>query len=76
MQPLELTLRSQVGVALGTAELDQLAARVEELLQHPKEYEERIGHVLADTISNFGSSAGVGASYIISRLKERQQHGR
>lgn len=76
MQPLELTLRSQVGVALGTAELDQLAARVEELLQHPKEYEERIGHVLAETISNFGSSAGVGASYIISRLKERQQHGR
>ena len=75
MKPLELTLRSQVGAELGPDELDCLAKRAEELLNSQASYEEKIGRVLADTISNFGSSASVGADYIISQLKERQRHG-
>ncbi len=75
MKPLELTLRSQVGVELGTDELAQLEGRVAELLTNQEAYRERISCVLADTISNFGNSASVEANYIISQLKERQKHG-
>ena len=75
MKPLELTLRSQVGAELGLNELDCLAGRAEELLNSQMLYAEKIGRVLADTVSNFGSSASAGADYIISQLKERQRHG-
>lgn len=75
MKPLELTLRAQVGAELEVDELGRLAERTEELLNHQTLYRERISRVLADTISNFGNSASVGADYIIAQLKARAKHG-
>lgn len=75
MQPLELTLRSQVGAELELDKLDYLAELAEDLLNNQTLYGEKISRVLADTVSNFRSSASVGAQYIISQLKERQRHG-
>lgn len=76
MKPLELTLRSQVGVELNMEQMDGLEDSVLELLEHKEMYQEKIGGILSETIANFGSSAKIGADYIIFQLKERQRHGR
>lgn len=75
MKPLELTLRSQVGVELDTDRLDGLAGAAAELLKHREAYKEKTAGILSATIANFGGSAKTGADYIVSRLKERQRHG-
>lgn len=75
MKPLELTLRSQVGVEVNMDRLECLASAAAELLEHKEAYREKIAGILNDTIANFGGSAKIGAEYIISRLKERQSHG-
>lgn len=75
MKPLELTLRSQVGVELGMDGLDGLADAAAELLEHKEAYQEKIAGILSGTIANFGKSAKIGSDYIVSRLKERQRHG-
>lgn len=75
MKPLELILRSQVGVEFDMNRLDSLEAAVSELLKHKESYQEKIAEILRGTIANFGGSAKVGADYILTRLKERQRHG-
>lgn len=75
MKSMEMTLRSQVGVELNMDKLDGLADAAADLLEHKEVFQKKISGILSDTIANFGSSAKVGAEYIISQLKERQHHG-
>lgn len=75
MKPLELTLRSQVGMEYDLDKLDELADGVANLLVHREEYREGNTRVLNETISNFGSSAKIGAEYIISALVGKKKRG-
>lgn len=74
MKPLELTLRSQVGMEFDMDKLDRLADGVADLLQRREEYREGNMRIRNETISNFGNSAAVGAEYIVSALLEKQKN--
>lgn len=70
-EPLELTLRNQVGAQLEMDELDQTEACVRALLGAGEEYRERISEILASTISNLGRSGEIGGEYILSQLRKK-----
>lgn len=73
-EPLELTLRNQVGAQLEMNELDQTEACVRALLGAGEEYRERISEILASTISNLGRSGEIGGEYILSQLRKKAGH--
>lgn len=73
-EPLELTLRNQVGAQLEMNELDQTEDCVRALLGAGEEYRERISEILASTISNLGRSGEIGGEYILSQLRKKAGH--
>lgn len=73
-EPLELTLRNQVGAQLEMNELDQAEDCVRALLGAGEEYRERISEILASTISNLGRSGEIGGEYILSQLRKKAGH--
>lgn len=74
MEPLEFTLRSQVGIRVAPEDLFGLAERLQELLSEGNARSEKILALRDTYISNFGQSGAVGGRYILRRLKERQQN--
>lgn len=73
IEPLEFTLRSQVGIQVDPKALDTLPAQLERLLKNSSEYAQRILAIREKYIANFGQSGVVGGKYILSRLKARQE---
>lgn len=72
IEPLEFSLRSQVGVRVDPAKLDGLHGQIVELLGSKDKYAERIEQIREKYIANFGHSGEVGGKYILSQLKARQ----
>lgn len=73
-KPLELTLRSQVGVQLEMNELNKAEFTIRTLLGAGEEYKERITEILTSTISNLGRSGEIGGEYILSQLRKKAGH--
>lgn len=75
--PLNILLREEIGCSLNLDELDQIDRKVQELLEHKQDYYERIGSFVQEYVYNHGTSAEVGARYIISeiqkKIKERKE---
>ena len=72
IEPLEFTLREQVGVRVAPGDLDTLPEKIKELLESGNAYSQRILDIRQKYIANFGSSGAVGGKYILSQLKARQ----
>ena len=72
IEPLEFTLRSQVGVQVAPDQLQGLSERIRELLENGAQYNEKILSIREKYIANFGQSGPVGGKYILNALKERQ----
>ena len=72
IEPLEFTLRSEVGVRIDPAKMEGLYDEIVSLLGSQDKYAERIKAIREKYIANFGTSGQVGGKYIISQLKERQ----
>lgn len=73
IEPLEFSLRSQVGVQVKPNELDGLSGKINELLANGEAYGDKILSIRETYIANFGKSGEVGGRYILSQLKQRQQ---
>lgn len=69
--PLNISLRSELGMQLNLDELDQTADVVETLLNHAEQYHQNIERLLNKYIYNLGSSAEVGGKYIINTIQEK-----
>lgn len=69
--PLELTLRSQVGLSLNPDELSKTEASIRTLLSSGEAWRSRITEILNATISNPGKSGEIGGAYILNQLKEK-----
>ena len=64
IEPIEVELRSEIGVVVPMQSLDQVPAHVESLRANPKEFKERVGKLRTNWIYNLGSSGAAGADYI------------
>jgi YidC/Oxa1 family membrane protein insertase len=70
-KPLEITLRSEIGIQIGLAQMDKLLPAVEELLASGEKDAAKITEIKKKYIANFGRSAEVGGRYIIDRLTKK-----
>ena len=71
--PLNILLREEIGCSLNLEELDQISDKVQELLDHKDDYYEKIGNFVQKYVYNHGTSAEVGAKYIIKEVQKRIQ---
>ena len=71
--PLNILLREEVGCSLNLDELGQISDKVQELLDHRDDYYEKIGNFVQEYVYNHGTSAEVGAKYIIEEVQKKIQ---
>jgi YidC/Oxa1 family membrane protein insertase len=69
-EPLEASVRCEIGVVHSPDALDQLPAAVERLCADPGEYRERIRRVREQTVFNVGRSGKAGADAIAALADE------
>ena len=72
-EPIEITLRSKLGVALDKDELNTVGQRAKELLDNPTQYEAQIAEAFAQHIYNHGKAGDAGAKYILGQLVKLQK---
>ena len=72
IEPLEFSLRSQVGLRVDPKNLEGLAGRLRAQMENREENSQRLLALRNTYIANFGQSGKVGARYILQQLKERQ----
>lgn len=74
--PLNILLREEIGCSLNLDELSQIGDKVQMLLEHKADYYEKIGSFVQEYVYNHGTSAEVGAKYMITaiqrKIKERK----
>ena len=74
--PLNILLREEIGCSLNLDELNQLSDKVKMLLECKADYYEKIGSFVQEYVYNHGTSAEVGAKYMITaiqrKIKERK----
>ena len=73
IEPLELTLRDQVGIRVSPDQLSGLDEKLKTLLEQAPAYAQKIGQLRDTYIANFGHSGETGGRYILTQLKERQK---
>ncbi len=73
IEPLEFSLRDEVGVRVAPADVGSISAKIDNLLEAGGEFSEKILSIREKYIANFGKSGRVGGRYILNQLKERQQ---
>ncbi len=72
-EPVEISLRNQIGETLGKDELCGVADAVRRLLDNTDEYSERIKRIFETHIYNHGRAGDAGAKYILSRLTNKNK---
>ena len=71
IEPLEITLRSQVGVHLPPDKLSDLHEKVQYLLEHTEEYITNNIAIRNKYVANYGHSGEAAGKYIIASLKDK-----
>ncbi len=72
IEPLEFSLRSQVGLRVDPKELTGLSHRLRAQMEDREENMQRLLTLRDTYIANFGSSGKVGGRYILQQLKARK----
>ncbi len=68
--PINISLRSKIGVALEMNEMDKVSDTVADLLKRHDEFHASIEKIREATVYNIGTSGEAGGKYIIQRLIE------
>ena len=74
IEPINIWCRNEIGTILHMDEIDQAARVVRHTMEHSDEYHDRIEQFVNTYVYNLGSSAKVGAKYIISSLLEKSNN--
>lgn len=69
--PLNILLRDEIGCSLDLEHLNEIAERVDMLLQESDAYYEKIGAFVEEYVYNLGTSSKVGADYILEQLVKK-----
>lgn len=72
MEPVDISLRNQVGHALDPADLDLLPGIVSEMLAHPEAWRKKIEDVRSKLIFNLGQGGSVAGSYLLECVLDKQ----
>lgn len=73
IEPLEIRLRSQVGIRVSPGELTGFGKMIENLLEKTESYVDKNKALRDRYIANFGRSGEVGGEYLIASLRERAE---
>jgi len=68
--PVDIWIRSKIGVSVDTDKLGDIDKIVRELLDNQKAYRESISRLVDEYMYNVGNTAAVGGGYIINRLRD------
>ena len=68
IEPLELSLRSQIGTVLSTSKIDSVPDNVNMLMLEAENYRKKIIKIREQNIYSFGKSSEIGAGHIMSLL--------
>lgn len=71
IEPLEITLRGQVGVHLPPDQLEDLPEKIQYLLDYTEDYIANNISIRNRYVANYGHSGEVAGKYIIASLKEK-----
>ncbi|GFI17956.1 membrane protein insertase YidC [Lachnospiraceae bacterium] len=71
IEPLEVTLRSQVGIHLSPNQLEDLHQNIQYLLMHTDDYITNNFSIRDKYVANYGYSGEVAGKYIITSLKDK-----
>lgn len=69
IEPLEISLRSRIGISVSPDDLTALDQKIVRLLNRSNEYSEEILNLRNTYIANFGKSGQVACKYILDSLK-------
>lgn len=69
--PLNILLRDKLGKSLKTDQMNHVAETVEYLLSHGVQYKEQIDQLAHEYIYHLGTSAEIGANYIIESIQSK-----
>lgn len=72
LQPVEISLRNEIGKAIDLSKLDSVSDTVRELLTQSNLYRERIDARFETFIYNHGCAGAEGAKYILQSLVEKR----
>lgn len=72
--PIDIELRSRIGISIETDHVEKVAEAVEQLLHEKQFSKTAMEELKKHYIYNLGSSGKVGAKYMIERLVEKSQH--
>lgn len=70
--PVEISLRSQVGVALEKDELDKTKETANGLISNADAYRDKIDAIMRSHLYSYGTNGAVGVKYILSRLSQKK----
>lgn len=69
--PIDITIRNEIGYALELSEIDRVGEAVDDLINNADKYHDVIARSREERVYNIGSSAEVGAKYIISAIQQK-----
>lgn len=73
IEPLEISLRDQVGIRLNPKRLEGVYEKIAELFNRQLDYQKSNLKLRNKYIANYGHSGEAGGKYIIESLKEKEQ---
>ncbi|HBJ98380.1 MAG TPA: hypothetical protein DDY82_04895 [Clostridiales bacterium] len=73
LQPVQKTLRNQIGMSIEKEEVPSCKKTVDYLLARGEEYNQRIAKIYDELIYNHGCAGQKGAQYILKSLSERMK---
>ncbi len=73
IEPLEITLRNQVGVSYEMNDFSGMADKIKSMISNKDEYSQRIKEIREKYVANYGCSGEIGGKYIISSLIKKQK---
>ena len=77
VEPINIWSRSQLGIAIKPEEVkDRIRASVETLFDQKDAYHDQIEGLVQEYVYNLGTSAEVGAKYMISAIQEKIKAGK
>lgn len=76
IEPTDISLRNEIGVALPIDRLDELEKIAKNMIENPQEWQERTMAARSRTIFNIGHGGEAAGEYILSRIlaKQNQRH--
>lgn len=70
IEPLELAIRTKVGVVVSPDKLEDVPSVINELITNKQNYREQIQNIRKEAIFNFGDSSRESANYILEILEK------